>query len=81
MGVVPQPLLRAVPSQAQPAPRFFQVVFAALGQAERASPQAQEPTREFQGRLPQEPASRVPQGVLPQEQMPFLASAPRAQPF
>ena len=46
-------------------PLFFQTVFAAQGQEERASPQVPQEARVFQGRLQELQASRVPQGVLP----------------
>lgn len=74
-GVLPQEQA-SVPEagQGQPSPRFLQVVLAVPGQEVRAAPQEQEVRaspqelqfeRVFQGRLPQEQVSRVPQGVLP----------------
>jgi hypothetical protein len=63
-GVPQEQAVRGV-AQAQPSPLFFQTVFAAQGQEERASPQVPQEARVFQGRLQELQASRVPQGVLP----------------
>lgn len=59
-----QEVVRAEP-QEQPSLRLRQVVFAVQGQEEREAGQVLQVLRVFQGRLPQEQASRVLQGVLP----------------